>query len=75
MRVLAPTLYDGYVHMPNPSEEWETQLRGFIENYEFPPPPMLLVALQNRELQSLIFTPFSAFLFTILTFFVNTHFL
>ena len=36
MRVLVATMYDDYVHMPNSSEEWEAQLRGVIENYEFP---------------------------------------
>ena len=36
IRVLVATFYDDYVKMPASDVEWETQLRGFIENYEFP---------------------------------------
>ena len=32
---LVVTMYDDYMKLPFFSGEWETQLRGFIENYEF----------------------------------------
>ena len=34
-RLLVKYMYDLYVGMPV-GEEWETELKGFIENYEFP---------------------------------------
>ena len=35
-RVLVATLYNRYVKLPRPDEEWEVELKGFLENYEFP---------------------------------------
>ena len=35
-RVLVAVLYDWYVRLPETDAEWETELRGFLENYEFP---------------------------------------
>ena len=29
-------LYDKYVKLPEPNEQWEGEVRGFIENYRFP---------------------------------------
>ena len=29
------TMYDDYMKLPFSSHQWETQLRGFIENFEF----------------------------------------
>ena len=36
VRVLVATMYDDYVKLPSSSNEWQEQLKGFIENYEFP---------------------------------------
>ena len=30
--VLVPTLYNRYVKLPRTDEEWEAELRGFLEN-------------------------------------------
>lgn len=35
-RVLVQRLYDRYVRLPETDEEWITEIKGFIENYEFP---------------------------------------
>ena len=35
-RVLVATMYDVYVKMPCSDSDWEGELQGFIENYEFP---------------------------------------
>ena len=35
-RVLAATLYNRYVKLPQTDEEWKAELKGFLENYEFP---------------------------------------
>ena len=35
-RVLVSELYDTHVRLPATDAEWEQELRGFIENYEFP---------------------------------------
>ena len=35
-RVLVVTLYNRYVKLSRPDEEWEVELKGFLENYEFP---------------------------------------
>ena len=35
-RVLVATLYNRYVKLPRTDEEWEAELKGFLENYEFP---------------------------------------
>ena len=29
-------LYNRYVKLPRTDEEWEAELKGFLENYEFP---------------------------------------
>ena len=34
--VLVATLYNRYVKLPRTDEEWEAELKGFLENYEFP---------------------------------------
>ena len=36
VRVLVLLLYDEYVKIPSSDQDWECQLKGFIENYEFP---------------------------------------
>ena len=36
MRLLVVKMYDSYVTLPSSEQEWEAELRGFIENYEFP---------------------------------------
>ena len=36
MRLLVARLYNVYVKLPLTEEEWELELRGFIENYESP---------------------------------------
>ena len=36
VRVLVTKLYDDNVRMPSSDDEWLEELRGFIENYEFP---------------------------------------
>ena len=36
IRVLIQEMYDDYVRMPQTDEEWVEELKGFIENYEFP---------------------------------------
>ena len=33
---MAISLYDYYVHLPTTDEEWQNEIRGFLENYEFP---------------------------------------
>lgn len=33
---LAPHFYNDYVKMPENEDEWKEELKGFIENYEFP---------------------------------------
>ena len=35
-RVLVAASYDQYVTLPKRNEEWESEVKGFIENYEFP---------------------------------------
>ena len=35
-RLLVAHFYDDYVKLPETDEEWEAELRGFIENYGFP---------------------------------------
>ena len=35
-RVMAATLYKEYVKIPETDAEWEAELRGFLEKYEFP---------------------------------------
>ena len=30
------SLYDRYVRLPNTDEEWQNQICGFSEKYEFP---------------------------------------
>ena len=35
-RVLVKTLYDRYVKLPEADAEWEKEVKGFMENYEFP---------------------------------------
>ena len=35
-QILAARLYNENVYMPSSDKEWQTELRGFIENYEFP---------------------------------------
>ena len=35
-KVLVHTLYDRMVYMPRTAEEWSEELKGFIENWEFP---------------------------------------
>ena len=34
-RVLVDRMYDAFVVLPKNQEEWETELKNFIENYEF----------------------------------------
>ena len=36
IRVLINEMYDEFVRMPQTDDEWKTELKGFIENYEFP---------------------------------------
>ena len=33
-RLMIP--YDRYVRLPTTNEEWQNEIRGFLENYEFP---------------------------------------
>ena len=33
-RVLVATLYNRYVKLPRTDQEWESELKGFLENYE-----------------------------------------
>ena len=35
-RVLFTTCYDQYVTLPKTDEKWESEVKAFIENYEFP---------------------------------------
>ena len=35
-RVLVAASYDKYVTLPKAEEEWKSEVKGFIENYEFP---------------------------------------
>ena len=35
-RVIVANIYDLYVTLPSTDKEWEAELKGFIENYEFP---------------------------------------
>ena len=35
-RVLVAQLYDRYVYLPSVDAEWEAEVHGFLENYEFP---------------------------------------
>ena len=35
-RVLVAASYDQYVTLPKTDEEWESEVKGFIENYQFP---------------------------------------
>ena len=35
-RVLVAKLYDRFVYLPSADAEWEAEVRGFLENYEFP---------------------------------------
>ena len=35
-RVLFTTSYDQYVTLPKTDEKWGSEVKGFIENYEFP---------------------------------------
>ena len=36
VRLIVSNFYDEYVKLPDTDEEWETEIRGFIENYGFP---------------------------------------
>ena len=36
VRMLVARLYDVYVRLPLSEKKWKLELRGFIENYEFP---------------------------------------
>ena len=36
VRLIVSHFYDEYVKLPETDEEWESELRGFIENYGFP---------------------------------------
>ena len=36
IRLLVAYFYDDYVKLPETDEEWESEVRGFIENYGFP---------------------------------------
>ena len=33
---MAVSLYDRYVRLPTTDEEWQNEIRGFLENYDFP---------------------------------------
>ena len=35
-RLMVVSLYDRYVCLPTTDEEWHKEIRGFLENYEFP---------------------------------------
>ena len=35
-KVLVNTLYDRFIYMPRTTEEWTQELKGFLENWEFP---------------------------------------
>ena len=35
-RVLVVASYDQYVTLPKRNEKWESEVKGFIENYQFP---------------------------------------
>ena len=35
-RVLVSWLHDWHVRLPETEQEWENEIKGFIENYEFP---------------------------------------
>ena len=35
-RLMVVSLYNGYVRLPTTDEEWQNEIRGFLENYEFP---------------------------------------
>ena len=35
-RLMVVSLYDRYVRLPTTDEEWQNEIRGFLENYEFP---------------------------------------
>ena len=35
-RVLVSKMYDQYVKLPETDDEWEMELKGFLENYKFP---------------------------------------
>ena len=35
-RLMVVSLYDCYVHLPTTDEEWQIEIRGFLENCEFP---------------------------------------
>ena len=35
-QVLVAKLYDHFVYLPSADAEWESEIRGFLENYEFP---------------------------------------
>ena len=35
-KIMVRELYDVHVRMPSTDQEWEAEIRGFIENYEFP---------------------------------------
>ena len=35
-RILVAKFFDRYVRLPETDEEWEAEMKGFIENYEFP---------------------------------------
>ena len=30
------SLYNGYVRLPTTDEEWQNEIRGFLENHKFP---------------------------------------
>ena len=35
-RVLVAKFYDRFIYLPSTDAEWEAEVRGFLENYEFP---------------------------------------
>ena len=35
-RLIVVSLYHRYVRLPTTDEEWKNEVRGFLENYEFP---------------------------------------
>ena len=35
-QLMVVSLYDRYVRLPTTDEEWQNEIRGFLENYEFP---------------------------------------
>ena len=35
-RLMVVSLYDRYVRLPTTDEEWQNEIRGFLENHKFP---------------------------------------